>query len=95
MDHGKLLALDTVENLKRIYGETKAIEIMLSPIDGIPPSYENFFSRLKQIHPDLEITRQPEGSNPAILVSKTPEKVIETMIALTSEQKVKLEWLNI
>jgi ABC-2 type transport system ATP-binding protein len=95
MDHGKLLALDTVENLKRIYGETKAIEIILSPIDGIPPSYENFFSRLKQIHPDLEITKQPEGSNPAILVSKTPEKVIETMIALTSEQKVKLEWLNI
>ena len=95
MDRGQLLALDTAENLKRMYGETKAIEVILSPVDGLLPAYDAFFSRLKHFHPDIEISKQPEGSNPAIIVSKTPEKVIETMIALTSEQKVKLEWLNI
>ncbi len=95
MDKGRLLALDTAENLKRRYGETKAIELILSPVDGKPPSYEIFFSQLKKIHPEVEITREPEGTEPAIIVAKNPEKVIETMIALTSDQKAKLEWLNI
>jgi ABC-2 type transport system ATP-binding protein len=95
MDHGKIVALDTTENLKRIYGETKAIEIILATSNGTTPAYEIFFSKLKLVHPDLEIVKQPEGSDPAIIVSKSPERVIETMIALTSEQKVKLEWLNI
>ena len=96
MDHGKIVALDTTENLKRIYGETKAIEIILAVSDdGIPTCLRNFLLKVETLHPDLEIAKQPEGSDPAIIVSKSPEKVIETMIALTSEQKVKLEWLNI
>ncbi|MDA4130350.1 MAG: ABC transporter ATP-binding protein, partial [Thaumarchaeota archaeon] len=96
MDRGKILALDTAENLKRIYGETKAIEISLSSGENSSSlPYDSFFSRLRIVHPDIEITKQPEGSNPAVIVSKEPEKVIGTVIALTSELRLKLEWLNI
>jgi ABC-2 type transport system ATP-binding protein len=101
MDKGRLLALDTAENLKRIYGEAKAIELMLSTgPDGSPPSYENLFARLKEIHPDLEISKQPgvsssENNEPAIIISKNPEKVIQSIIEIASTLYVKIEWLNV
>ena len=95
MDKGRLQALDTTENLKRAYGETKAIELLLAPSNGIQHSYEKFFARLTQIHPDCEITRQATNGDPAVIVSKHPEKVIESLISIASEQRAKLEWLNV
>lgn len=95
MDRGKIQALDTVENLKRRYGGTKAIEVSLAPSDGVSPSYEMFFERLRQLHPDIEISRQPNENDPAILVSKEPEKVIETIVSVATEQHARIEWLNI
>jgi ABC-2 type transport system ATP-binding protein len=95
MDRGVFQALDTVENLKRLYGGTKAIEVSLAPSNGISPSYEKFFDKLMQIHKDIEITHQPTSNDPAILVSKNPEKLIETIVSVASEQQAKIEWLNI
>lgn len=95
MDRGRLEALDTTENLKRLYGETKAIEVILSRANGALPSYERFFERLRQIHPDSEIARQATEDSPAIIVSRKPEAVIESMISIATEQKAKLEWLNV
>ncbi|HZW56656.1 MAG TPA: ABC transporter ATP-binding protein [Nitrososphaerales archaeon] len=95
MDQGRFQALDTVDNLKRRYGGTKAIELSLAQTNGVNPSYVKFFDRLSQIHADIEITREPTGSEPALIVSREPEKVIETIIAVASEQKAKIEWLNI
>lgn len=95
MDRGRFQALDTTENLKRTYGETKAIELILAPSNGLQPSYEKFFARLIQIHPDSEITRQAINSAPAVIVSKHPEAVIESLISIAAEQRAKLEWLNV
>ncbi len=95
MDRGVFRALDTVENLKRRYGGTKAIEVSLAPSNGMSPSYEKFFDRLTQIHNDIEITHQPTANDPAILVSKDPDKMIETIVSVASEQNAKIEWLNI
>ena len=95
MVRGRLQALDTTENLKRMYGETKAIELTLAPSNGVQPPYENFFERLIQAHPDSEITRQASNGAPAVIVSKRPEAVIESIISVASEQKAKLEWLNV
>lgn len=95
MDRGVFQALDTVENLKRRYGGTKAIEVSLGPSNGINPSYEKFFEELMKIHNDIEITHEPTENDPAILVSKEPEKVIETIVSVASEQNAKIEWLNI
>jgi len=95
MDKGRILALDSVENLKRIYGESKAIEILLAPVDGARPSYEELFASLVNVYPDIVVSRQPDDSNPAIIVSKHPESVIGTIVSLTTERKLKLEWLNI
>ncbi|MGI0078225.1 MAG: ABC transporter ATP-binding protein [Nitrososphaerales archaeon] len=95
MDRGKFRALDTVENLKRFYGETKAIEISLAPANGAAPSYASFFERLMQLHGDIEITREPKDGEPAVIVSKNPEAVIETIISIASEQRAKLDWLNV
>ncbi len=100
MDKGRLLALDTAENLKRIYGEAKAVELILSPGPGgqLPP-YENFFMQLKRLYPDLEVSKQPGATttdnDPAIVISKNPEMVIQSMIELTSSLHIKVEWLNV
>lgn len=95
IDRGSLQALDTSENLKRIYGETKAIEVLLAPVEGVLPSYERFFQRLKQVNADVEITKYAIGGDPAIVVSKHPEAVIQSMIAIATEQNARLEWLNV
>lgn len=95
MERGRLRALDTSENLKRAYGETKAIELLLAPVEGIQPSYERFFERLKEINSDIEITRYAIGGDPAIVVSKHPEAVIQSIISIATEQNAKLEWLNV
>lgn len=95
MDRGKFQALDTVDNLKRRYGETKAIEVSLAPANGVPPSYPSFFQRLSELHADIEISRQASDTEPAVLVSKNPEGVIESMISVASEQHARIEWLNV
>ena len=95
MDRGVFQALDTVENLKRRYGGTKAIEVSLAPSDGTAPSYEKFFSKLGELHNDLVVTHQPTDTEPAILVSKEPEKVIQSIVAVAMEQEAKIDWLNI
>ncbi|MHB1907849.1 MAG: ABC transporter ATP-binding protein [Nitrososphaerales archaeon] len=95
MDHGVFQALDTVDNLKRRYGGIKAIEVSLAPTNGASPSYEMFFQKLKELHRDIEITREASSNEPAILISKEPEKVIETIVSVASEQHARIDWLNI
>lgn len=95
MDRGRIQALDTTENLKRRYGGTKAIEVSLAPSNGESPSYQKFFDKLSQIHSDIEITHQPSLTEPAILMSKEPERVIETIIAVATQQHARIDWLNI
>jgi ABC-2 type transport system ATP-binding protein len=95
MDSGRFRALDTTENLKRIYGETKAIEVSIAPSNGIKPSYEEFFASLSKLHPDVEITRRASDDAPAILVSRQPEDVLESIISIATQQGAKLEWLNV
>ena len=98
MDRGRILALDTTENLKRLYGEKKAIEIILSPKDyGAAPHYQTLFSKLIASHPDveIEIAKEADGTEPAIVVTRNPEAVIQTIVSLTTQMGEKLEWLNI
>lgn len=95
MDRGRFQALDTTDNLKRAYGETKAIEVILAPSNGAQPSYETFFERLSKTHSDIEISKKAADDSPAIIVSKHPEQVIESMISIATELKSKLEWLNV
>ncbi len=97
MDKGRLQALDTVERLKRIYGGTKAIEVILasSVLNSEIPIYDNFFRKLREVQVDVEVSKQPTDSEPAVIVSKHPEKVIEAIISVANEQRVKIEWLNV
>ncbi len=95
MDKGRFEALDTVDNLKRRYGGSKTIEVSLAPRDGIPPSYPAFFARLEQIDPTLEISKEPSGESPAVLVSKSPEALMEKIVSVAAEQDTKIDWLNI
>jgi ABC-2 type transport system ATP-binding protein len=95
MNLGVFQAVDTADNLKRKYGETKAIELSLAPANGVRPSYEQFFKRLTEIHRDIEIKRQATETEPAIIVSKNPEQVLQSVISVASEQHAVLDWLNV
>lgn len=95
MDRGRFQALDTTDNLKRMYGETKAIEVLFAPSNGVQPSYEKFFELLSTSHPDVEISKKPGDDSPAIIVSRHPEQVIKSMISIATDLESKLEWLNV
>ncbi|MDG6999294.1 MAG: ABC transporter ATP-binding protein [Nitrososphaerota archaeon] len=95
MDRGRFQALDTTENLKRVYGETKAIEVLFAASNGAQPSYEKFFELLSISHPDVEISKMADDDSPAVIVSRHPEQVIKSMISIATDMKSKLEWLNV
>jgi ABC-2 type transport system ATP-binding protein len=95
MDRGKFEALDTVENLKRRYGGRKTIEVSLAPVGETPQSYDAFFSRLEQIDPTLEISKQPSGTEPAVLVSQNPEELMKKILAVATDVNARIDWLNI
>lgn len=95
MDRGRFQALDTTENLKRVYGGTKAIEVLFAASNGAQPSYEKFFELLSISHPDVEISKMADDDSPAVIVSRHPEQVIKSMISIATDMKSKLEWLNV
>jgi len=87
IDQGKILAMDTVENLKRLYKGKKTIEITIS--DGEAPE---FFSRLQDMLPGSEV--KVEG-NSAILLVDDPKEALQRVMELSKVAGVQMEWLNI
>ncbi len=87
MDQGKILALDTVENLKRLYKGKKTIEVTLS--GGDPAA---FFAMLKKSLTGSEI--KVEGQSAIILV-EDPKEALQQVMELSKSSGVQMEWLNI
>jgi len=87
IDQGKILAMDTVENLKRLYKGKKTIEVTIA--DGEAPE---FFSRLKDLLPGSEV--KVEGGSAILLVEDTKE-ALQRVMELSKSTGVQMEWLNI
>jgi ABC-2 type transport system ATP-binding protein len=87
IDQGKILAMDTVENLKRLYGGKKTIEVTLSGGDAVA-----FFAKLKEELSGSEI--KVEGSSAIILV-EDPKEALQRIMELSQSTSIQVEWLNI
>ena len=87
IDQGKILAMDTVENLKRLYGGKKTVEVTLSGGDAVA-----FFARLEERLRGSEI--KVEGSSAVILV-EDPKEALQRIVELSQSTGIQVEWLNV
>jgi ABC-2 type transport system ATP-binding protein len=87
IDQGKILAMDTVENLKRLYGGKKTVEVTLSGGDALA-----FFAKLREKLGGSEI--KVEGSS-AIILAEDPKEALQRIMELSQSTGIQVEWLNI
>jgi ABC-2 type transport system ATP-binding protein len=88
IDRGKILAMDTVENLKRLYGGKKTVEVTLA---GGDPA--RFFAALTE-RLGAEASVKSSGSSAVILVSD-PKEALQKIIDLSQSMGAQIEWLNV
>lgn len=87
IDSGKIVALDTVGNLKRIYGK-KTVELVLGKGD-----HRLFFERVRSRMPGLDIRRQGDGTYK--ILSDNPSMVLWEITDVSRSAGVSIEWLNV
>ena len=87
VDEGKILAMDTVENLKRLYGGKKTVEVTLAGNDG-----HAFFDTLRMRLDGSEL--KAEG-NSAVILTNDPKGTLQRIMELSQETGVQMDWLNI
>lgn len=88
IDEGKILALDSVENLKRLYGGKKTIDLTVS--DG---EADGFFASIgAALGPGATVTAQ--GTS-AVILTDDPKGALAAIVELARRRNVQLEWLNV
>jgi len=88
VDAGKILALDTVENLKALYGGKRTVEVTVGDGDA-----ESFFESLgRRLGPDASM--KTSGNSAVIMVSE-PKEALQTIIDLSKTSSVQIDWLNV
>jgi ABC-2 type transport system ATP-binding protein len=88
IDEGKFLALDSVENLKRLYRGKKTIDLTVG--GGNPaPFYRALTERLG---PRANVTAQGDS---AVILVDDPKEVLAVIVEVSQTAGVPLEWLNV
>lgn len=87
IDVGKILALDTVENLKRLYGGKKTVEVTVGGGD-----YGKFFEELKR---GLGGEGLKISGDSALILTGNPREALQKIVELARDTGVQLEWLNV
>jgi ABC-2 type transport system ATP-binding protein len=87
IDSGRIIALDTVENLKKLYGGKKTVEATIGNGGG-----KRFFQLLEErLGPaGLKICQ-----NSALILTENPKEVLQTIVELSQTTGSQIEWLNV
>jgi ABC-2 type transport system ATP-binding protein len=88
IDEGRILVLDAVENLKRLYGGKKTIDLTVA--DGDSP---RFFSALTERLGDRVSVTTKDAS--AVILTDDPKGALSKIVELSQVMGVQLEWLNV
>jgi ABC-2 type transport system ATP-binding protein len=88
IDEGKILVLDSIENLKRLYGGKKTIDLTVG--NGDAP---RFFSALTE-RLGAGTTLTASGSS-AVILTDDPKSALSRIAELSQTQGIQLEWLNV
>jgi ABC-2 type transport system ATP-binding protein len=88
IDQGKMLALDTVANLKRLYSGKKTIDLTVGAAEA--PRY---FAALRDaLGPSATVTVR---DNTGVLLVDDPKASLATVVDLAQRLGVQLEWLTV
>ena len=88
IDEGKILVLDTLENLKRLYGGKKTIDLTVGDGDGT-----RFFAALSAALGVRASLTTSGGSG--VLLTDDPKEALSKIVELSQQLGVQLEWLNV
>ncbi len=88
IDEGRILVLDSLENLKRLYGGKKTIDVTVAGgEDG------RFFSKLRASLGSGASVHENESS--AVVLADDPKEVLAAILELARSTGAQLEWLNV
>jgi len=87
IDVGKILVLDTVENLKRLYGGKKTVEVTVGGGDAA-----RFFGALKERL--LGATFKTSGES-ALILTEDPKDALQKIVELSQAAGIQVEWVNV
>jgi ABC-2 type transport system ATP-binding protein len=88
IDEGRILVLDALENLKRLYGGRKTIDLTVS--DGDAP---RFFAALTGALGSTATVTVKDRS--AVILTDDPKEALARIVELSPTMGVQLEWLNV
>ena len=88
IDVGRFLVLDSIENLKRLYGGKKTIDLTIG--NGAATL---FFSALtERLGPTANVS---VNGNSAVILTDDPKDALSKIAELSQSRGVQLEWLNV
>jgi ABC-2 type transport system ATP-binding protein len=88
IDEGRILALDSVENLKRLYRGKKTIDLT---VGGGDPA--RFYSALTaRLGAQATVTTKGDS---AVILADDPKSVLADIVELSQTTGMQLEWLNV
>lgn len=88
IDEGRILVLDSIENLKRLYGGKQTIDLTVGNGDSA-----RFFSTLTERLGAGATVTVSGGS--AVILTDDPKVALSKIAELSQVQGVQLEWLNV
>jgi len=88
IDSGKILVLDTVENLKRLYSGKKTIDLTI----GNGHATDFFTALTRALGPSVTVT--VSGAS-AVILTDDPKRALSTIAALAQSSNAQLEWLAV
>lgn len=87
IDHGRILVMDSVENLKKLYGGRKTVEITVGNGGG-GVFYEALKDRLG------ETSLKIDGAS-AVILTESPKEALQEIIDLSQRTGAQIDWLNV
>jgi ABC-2 type transport system ATP-binding protein len=88
IDEGRILVMDSVENLKRLYGGKKTIDLTVAGGDA-PRFFQELTERLGSRG---DVTTRGDA---AVILADDPKDVLSKIVELSQLTGVQLEWLNV
>jgi ABC-2 type transport system ATP-binding protein len=88
IDEGRILVLDALENLKRLYGGKKTVDLTVG--DGDAPRF--FPALVERLGSRASVTTN--GAS-AVILADDPKEALSTIAGLSQSMGVQLEWLTV
>jgi ABC-2 type transport system ATP-binding protein len=87
IDNGKILVMDSVENLKKLYGGKKTVEVTIG--NG---GAQAFYRALKERIGGTDL-RIDKGS--VLILTENPKEVLQIIVDLSHMMGAQIDWLNV